>query len=109
MAIQVGDKMRVLNGDAALGENSHLHSESPDIPVYQDFESQFLFKVGDRVLVEVVGTVKVRQETEFGLKYIVEPDNPRATAVHASPEYVFPLAEDDDDEPTEAADETIAA
>lgn len=74
----------------------------------KDFSSKFLFGVGERVLVEVVGTVKVRQETELGLKYIIEPDNPLAAAVHTSPEYVFPLAEDDD-EPSEAAIEDKAA
>jgi hypothetical protein len=50
--------------------------------------NEFQFNISDRVVVEVTGTVKVRQETEYGLKYIVQPDNPRAAAVHTSPEYV---------------------
>ncbi len=58
------------------------------------FESSFSHEVGDSVVVEVAGKVVVRQETEHGFKYIVQPHNPRAAAVHASPEYVFP--EDDD-------------
>lgn len=60
----------------------------------------FQFSVGDRVVVEVTGTVKVVQESEYGKKYIVQPDNPHAASVHASPEYVFP--EDDDNEPAGA-------
>jgi hypothetical protein len=61
------------------------------------FEDSFIFKIGDRVVVEVTGTVMVRQETQYGLKYIVQPDNPRAAAVHTSPEYVY--ADDPDEEP----------
>jgi hypothetical protein len=61
--------------------------------------NDFRFNIGDRVVVEVIGTVKVRQETEYGLKYIIQPDNPRAAAVHTSPEYVFPFDEDGDGEP----------
>lgn len=99
MGIQVGEA-RVLNNGAALAGDLQRTETTPA----RDFTSKFLFGVGERVLVEVTGTVKVRQETEFGLKYIVEPDNPKATAVHASPEYVFPLDEDDG-EPTEAATE----
>jgi hypothetical protein len=59
----------------------------------------FQHKVGDRVVVEVSGTVVVRQENRWGKKYIIQPDRPGAESVHASPEYVFP---EDGDEPTEA-------
>lgn len=64
--------------------------------------NEFTFNVGDRVVVEVTGTVMVRQETQYGLKYIIQPHNPRAAAVHTSPEYVFPV-DPDEDEPVEAA------
>ncbi len=63
--------------------------------------TDFVFEVGDSVVVEVAGKVVVRQETEHGFKYIVQPHNLRAAAVHASPEYVFP--EDDDEEPVTGA------
>jgi hypothetical protein len=63
--------------------------------------TDFVFEVGDSVVVEVAGKIVVRQETEHGFKYIVQPHNPRAAAVHASPKYVFP--EDDDADPVVGA------
>jgi hypothetical protein len=71
--------------------------------------SDFTFNIGDRVVVEVTGTVMVRQETQYGLKYIVQPDNPRAAAVHTSPDYVFEVDEDPEPEPIEAAEAVVAA
>lgn len=57
------------------------------------------FEIGDRVLVEVVGRVVVRQEFEGGAKYIIQPLNHKIPAIHASPEIVFAP---DNDEPTGA-------
>lgn len=48
------------------------------------------FKIGSHVVVEVAGVVKVRQETERGWKYIVQPYDSRASAIHAEPQFVFP-------------------
>jgi hypothetical protein len=61
--------------------------------------TDFNFKIGDRVVVEVAGTVEVLQETKHGRKIIVQPHDPRAASVHASPQFVFP---EDDDEPAGA-------
>ena len=63
-----------------------------------------MFVIGDRVVVEVTGTIEVAQKSRRGVKYIIQPDDPRAASIHASPEYVFP--EDNDGEPVEG---TIAA
>lgn len=49
----------------------------------------FEFAIGERVVVEVTGTVVVRQESNRGLKYIIQPEDHRLQSVHAEPEIVF--------------------
>jgi hypothetical protein len=61
----------------------------PNTAASQTSHPAFEHRLGAKVVVEVSGRVVVRQESERGLKYIIQPHDKRATAIHASPEFVF--------------------
>ena len=63
---------------------------------------EFEFDLGDRVVIEVTGTVvQYQKNIAKGIKYLVRPDDDHLPIVHAHPTMIFP--EDDGPEIATAA------